>query len=337
VTAETASTPLHLGLNQLRPSVHLAGCYHFRRDVSFQYRIPSHHLILIESGRIEAKTKNESFEAKAGDLICFPPAEWNEYKTHGPTLFYQAHIQFAQPPRHKLTPFLEGVGLLPTRVPLGEYFEEARILFESLCLEVTRVGVVHHLRMRAAIYELLAIIASVAGPESEAVQQLDPWLRMQQRLDATLNRDWRVEELASQMGLSTEHFIRQFKHHFGISPKAYHTRARLQEAARSLRGSLKSVKAVAYAMGFNDPKSFTRRFKQHLGVRPSDLRLHPKSEAVEGAATKRAIFPLNVHLLPPQSGTRALEQYFPKNRSRASRLPEPESIMDKLRHPEKYV
>jgi len=325
----------YLGINELRPTVHLAGCYHFKRDVWFHYRIPSHHLILVESGRIEAKTKDGSFEAKSGDLICFRSAEWNQYGTHSPTLFYQAHVDFAGPPRHKLTPFLEGIGPVPVCTSCGELFEDSRKLFETLCLQVTHMGVIHLLRMRAAICELLALVAEAIGPQQRTVRNLDPWLRIQQRLDSTLNKEVRIEELAQEMGLSTEHFIRQFKHHFGISPKAYHTRARLQEAARSLRTGQKSVKAVAYSTGFNDPKSFTRRFKQHLGVKPSDLRLNVPSQVL--AAAGKSIFPMNVHLLPPQTKLLALDRYLPRSKTPAPDLSQQDSILDKLRHPEHYV
>ena len=329
--------PHYLGLNELRPTVHLAGCYHFKRDVWFHYRIPSHHLILVESGRIEANTKDGRFEAKSGDLICFRPTEWNQYGTHTPTLFYQAHVEFARPPRHKLTPFLAGIGPLPVCLPMGEVFDDMRRAFESLCLEITHTGVIHQLRMRAAIYEMLAIVAEAIGPEPQPVRHIDPWLRTQQRLDSTLNKELKIEDLARQMGLSTEHFIRQFKHHFGTSPKAYHTRARLQEAARWLRGSDKSIKAIAYGLGFNDPKSFARRFKQHFGVKPSDLRLTAPSDSVDTSAASKKIFPMNVHLIPPQSSPLCLERYFPKRKGAELALPERDAILDKLRYPEKYV
>jgi len=329
--------PHYLSLNELRPTVHLAGCYHFKRDVWFHYRIPSHHLILIESGRIEANTKDSQFEAKSGDLICFRPTEWNQYGTHTPTLFYQLHVEFARPPRHKLTPFLTGIGPLPVCLPSGDVFDDMRKAFESLCLEITHTGVIHQLRMRAAIYEMLAIIAEVIGPEPQLVRQIDPWLRIQQRLDSTLNREPKIEDLARQMGLSTEHFIRQFKHHFGVSPKAYHTRARLQEAARWLRGGDKSIKAVAYGLGFGDPKSFTRRFRQHLGVKPSDLRLTAPSESADTSAAGKKVFPMNVHLLPPQTSPPCFDRYFPRGKADEPVLAQPEAIRDKLEHPEKYV
>lgn len=293
--------------------------------------------MLIESGRIQAQTKEGTFEANSGDLICFRPTESNQYGTHTPTLFYQAHVEFAGPPRHRLTPFLEGIGPLPVHVSLGESFDDMRKLFEMLCLGVTRAGVIHQLRIRAAIYEILAIVAEVSEPTREAVAHIDPWLRIQQRLDSTMQQGFKIDELACQMGLSTEHFIRQFKKHFSLSPKAYHTRARLEKAASALRGSDKSVKAVAYGLGFGDPKSFTRRFKHYFGVTPSDLRLSTPSEAAETPHANKRGFPMNVHLLPPNPSQHGFEQYMPR-RKRATPAPTKENeILDKLCHPEKYV
>src|SRR4051812_26490501 len=80
-----------LGAEELSPRVDLAGCWYFHDDVAHRYRIPSHHLILVESGEIKARTPYGSLAAKAGDLICFRPAEVNHYRNCGPTLFYQAH------------------------------------------------------------------------------------------------------------------------------------------------------------------------------------------------------------------------------------------------------
>ncbi|MCI0537011.1 MAG: hypothetical protein L0Z50_17490, partial [Verrucomicrobiales bacterium] len=196
------------------------GCYHFQRNVWFHYRIPAHHLMLIESGGIEAKTQESVFEAKAGDLICFRPSEWNQYGIHTPTFYYQAHVEFAGPPRHRLTPFLDGIGPLPVCLSLGEFFDDMRTLFETLCIEITHAGVIHQLRLRAAIYEILAIVAEAIGPKPEAVRHLDPWLRVQQRLDSTLHQELKIEELARQMSLSTEHFIRQFKHVHLLPPQS---------------------------------------------------------------------------------------------------------------------
>lgn len=324
-------------MNEMKPTLHLAGCYHYRRDVWFQYRVPSHHLILIESGHIEAKTKDGAFHAGARDLICFRPADLNQYGVHAPALYYQAHVEFASPPRHRLTPYLEGVGLLPVRVSLGESFEEMRKLFEVLCAEVPHTGVVHQLRIRAALFEILAVVATAVGPQQEEDARIDPWLRVQQRLDSTLHGKLRIEDLARQMELSTEHFIRRFKSRFGLSPKAYHLRARLQEAARSLRSGGQSLKTVAYNLGFSDPKSFARRFKHCLGVTPSDLRSSTLSAAAETVHSHKHGFPINVHLVPPPLNGSGFDRYLPKGRRPATTFAESDVILDKIRHPEHYV
>lgn len=257
--------------------------------------------MLIESGRIEARTPSRRFEAGAEDLICFPAAEYTEYTTRGHTLFYQTHIAFAPPPRHRLTPWLKEIGPLPLVVPLGKSFEAARRIFETLCVELGQEGSAHQLRVRAAVSELLAIIVDVSRSKRPNLRHLDDWQRARLRLDSDLAKPMSVGELASQMSISDEHFIREFKQRFGVSPKAYHTHARMREAALFLRNTDMRVKAIAYELGFSDPKSFMRIFKKHLGLSPSKLRsathMHLENVAKQG----KALFPVNKHVIPPNA------------------------------------
>jgi AraC-like DNA-binding protein len=310
-------------VDEIRPTVDLASYFSLENDPWMPYRVPSHHLILIEQGGIRARTPDGEFDAFAGDLICFRPAELNEYGTRGLTTFYQTHVGFAPPPRHRLTPWLgDGIGPLPLRVPMGYAMAEMRGLFETLCIELGQVGVPHELRVRAAILEILAVVARVltgsgTGHTTPARRRLDVWQRACVRL-ATPS-DVRVSDLAAQFGFTTDHFIRQFKRRFGVSPKAYQTQARMREAARLLRGTDGSIKSIAYALRFADPKSFARSFKQHLGVTPTDLR---KSAATSPAVPETRsllpdrLFKLNQHVLPPHAGPDWLKRWRP----RASRI-----------------
>jgi AraC-like DNA-binding protein len=335
---QTAKSPHVLAMNELKPTLHLAGCFHFRRDVWFQYRLPYHHLMLIESGRIKAETEDGVFHAGPRDLICFRPTDSIRYDAHAPAVFYQAVVQFASPPRQRLTPCLDGVGLLPVWVSLGESFEEMRKLFEVLCLEVPHTGAVHQLRISAALFDILAIVAAAVGPQEEAGARIDLWLRVQQRLNSTLDGKLRIADLARQMSLSTEHFIRRFKIHFGLSPKAYHMRARLQEAVRSLKGGSQSIKTLAYSLGFSDPTSFGRRFKHCMGVTPSDLRSSSSAADADAVPSRKQGFPINVHLVPPPlDWSNFIECYLPKGPRATTTVAESDVILDKIRHPEHYV
>ena len=290
------STQRYLALDELSPVVDLAGCWHYEHDQWSEYRIPSFHIMLVESGRLLNETPPRRFEARAGDLICLPPTEFNSYATRGATVYYQAHIAFAPPPRHRLGPWLDEAGPLPLHLPLHDSFNAMRQVFETLCIELGQGGSGPS-ASRAAVHEMLAIIIDVGRRRGSGIRHLDNWQRARLRPDPEWGANLKIEQLASKMGVSTDHFIRRFKQRFGMSPKVYQTHARLREAVRLLRSTEKSAKTIAYEMGFADPKSFFRLFKKHLGVVPSDLRLPGSRHAGKPLPVRsKSLFPINRHV-----------------------------------------
>lgn len=272
--------------------------------------------MLVESGRLINLTPPRRFEAGPGDLICLPPTEYNEYGNREPTVYYQAHIAFAPPPRHRLGPWLDGIGALPLHLPLRDAFPAMRRVFETLCLELDQAGPAHQLRVRAAVHEMLAIIIDVSRQRGPGIRHLDEWQRARQRLDSEWGSRLRIEQLAVQMGMSADHFIRRFKQRFGMSPKVYQTNARLREAVRLLRSTEKSAKTIAYELGFADPKSFFRIFKKHLGVVPSDLRLSGNPIPKLKPGRNKSLFPINHQVLPPHAGPQFETQWRVRKKQR---------------------
>jgi AraC-like DNA-binding protein len=311
----------YLTLDELSPTIHMAACFRWH-NVRHRYRIPSHHLLLIESGKLEAKTPQGSFEAKAGDLICFRPTDWNEYGTRGTAVVYEMHFEFAPPPRQRLTPTLDEFGPLPERVPLGAAFEEMRRVFEVICTEISQSGAIHRLRLRAAVHEMLALIVSVRRFDENKLQHLDRWQRLRLRFDSNPLAQFSIAQLAREMGLSRRYFSRVFRQRFGLTPKAYHVHARLREVTRLLRSTDKPIKTIAFEMGFADPRVLSRLFKHHLGVLPSDVRRGGNGEIpidgspASGKPATGQLFPINQHLLPPESDPQWKETYLPPKRQR---------------------
>ena len=81
--------------------------------------------------------------------------------------------------------------------------------------------------------------------------------------------DLSVEELARELGMSRVHLYKRLLQITGKSPIEFIRVIRLKRAAQLLRESQLHVSEVAYEVGFNQPKYFSRYFKEEFGVLPS--------------------------------------------------------------------
>ncbi len=85
-------------------------------------------------------------------------------------------------------------------------------------------------------------------------------------------KEFSLERLAEQAGLSRFHFQRLFKAATGVSPSRYHINLRMEEARRLLRETKMSVVDVALEVGYTDPSHFARLFRRETGLSPSEYR-----------------------------------------------------------------
>ena len=80
-----------------------------------------------------------------------------------------------------------------------------------------------------------------------------------------------VDELASQLAMSTSQFRRRLLATTGETPQGYITNIRMQKARYLLDTTPDmTILDVAKGCGYNDQSSFTRAFKRFFGVTPSD-------------------------------------------------------------------
>lgn len=77
-----------------------------------------------------------------------------------------------------------------------------------------------------------------------------------------------VAQMASQMGLSPEHFSRLFRRVNGQSPIQFIVGLRMTHARHLLRESSLSVGEIADRLGYADVYFFSRQFKEQVGVSP---------------------------------------------------------------------
>jgi signal transduction histidine kinase/ligand-binding sensor domain-containing protein/DNA-binding response OmpR family regulator len=82
------------------------------------------------------------------------------------------------------------------------------------------------------------------------------------------NGDFRIEDLASTLGVSRSVFFKKVKSLTGLAPVEFVRDIRLQRAAQLLSTGQFSVKEIAFRIGLSDMGYFRKCFRQRFGVNP---------------------------------------------------------------------
>ncbi|HEY5591950.1 MAG TPA: helix-turn-helix domain-containing protein, partial [Paludibacter sp.] len=87
------------------------------------------------------------------------------------------------------------------------------------------------------------------------------------------NFDLNIDLLATDLNMSRTVFFNKLKSLTGYSPVEFVREVRFERAAEYIRDTQLSVSEVSYKVGIEDPRYFSRCFKQKFGATPSEYRL----------------------------------------------------------------
>ena len=86
------------------------------------------------------------------------------------------------------------------------------------------------------------------------------------------SREWTLEELAQEVGLSRSAFHERFTLYLGQPPMQYLASWRIQLGASLLRESSRVVASIALEVGYESEAAFSRAFKRAVGMPPGAWR-----------------------------------------------------------------
>lgn len=159
-------------------------------------------------------------------------------------------------------------------------------------------------RIRRLSMDLAAMMLADPGASSQqeqvlsdlmiaVIERFTPWRTLSHRLaDIDRNRDrfdWRirravnlvrgqpqaahdVDSLAKEAGLSRAHFYRLFERSTNMTPHVYLNLLRMELAVKTVVHTDENLATVSANLGFSVPAHFTRFFRDHAGVSPSEFR-----------------------------------------------------------------
>jgi AraC family transcriptional regulator len=114
----------------------------------------------------------------------------------------------------------------------------------------------------------IRVLSSLETPVARG--SLPTWQarRVLVHVEANLCRRIPIRELAGLLNLSTSHFCRAFKCTFGVSPRDYVLRRRIEVAQGLMLTTSEPLVSIAVRCGMCDQPHFTRSFRRIVGVTP---------------------------------------------------------------------
>lgn len=103
--------------------------------------------------------------------------------------------------------------------------------------------------------------------------------RVREKIEANLDADLSLDNLAEETGYSRAHFLRMFRVATGLTPHQYVLDLRLRRAQDCLRQKNSSMIDIALSCGFSSQSHMTSVFRQRLEMTPGEFRRDVKSNS----------------------------------------------------------
>ena len=235
--------------------------------LNFQLHLPRklHGLVLVQKGKTRYVFQNRLvLETQPGALVYLPKG-WKYY------------VETLQATECICVNFhlLEDVTPEPWMFQPKKY-EHWEALYESLLRLWRYPAPGYQARCKSVLYDMLASVEEEQYakylPRDRKERIKNAILKMEEESRKGNNVD--IPWLAEQCNMSQTYFRRLFHDLYGVSPKQYILSVRLRWAKTMLKSTGDSVTEIAKSCGFDNVYYFSRAFRIHEGVSPSEYRKH---------------------------------------------------------------
>lgn len=237
-----------------------------------------YHVHFILSGRGTLEMAGNVYSLRRGQIFVTVPGVDVFYYSEPEDPWHYAWVSFNG---SKAELYLEKAGLTkecPVRELYGEPEEFLTIIEEIL--NHHEVTVANELTRTALLYQILALMVNSQNENLERQKKplphdYSPDVYVDNALNYIHNHyaHAKVSDIASYIGITRSYLTHIFKEKMEISPQEYLLSYRLEQGSRLLRTTGMSVQEVAESIGYENPLTFSKMFKNVYGLSPKNYRL----------------------------------------------------------------
>ena len=153
--------------------------------------------------------------------------------------------------------------------------EKIGLLFKKLFSSWVGKNKGYYFESLSLLYKILSELQKDASIPKQHDAKIKPAIDLIH--DRFLSDTFYVDQLAALCGIKDSYFTRLFKEKFGMSPKKYIIQLKINHACELLRSEQYSVRQIAELCNFSDLYFFSRQFKSHMGISPTEFAKKYKS------------------------------------------------------------
>jgi len=201
-----------------------------------------------------------------GEFVWLQPGVRHEFRNRDPAHPIQLyHLRFRPMRRGRVVRDAEQLRRAPGTSPLWPALEALRNEFRI-------GGRLSSLRLRAQLAAVLIQAGRFSRSASAARLTPAQCHLLETALEDAQGAELSPADLAARLQLNADYFRRLFRNTYGIPPRQWLVRRRLEAGADLLRESTSTVSEIAHLIGYLDVFQFSRRFKKEFGVSPLAFR-----------------------------------------------------------------
>lgn len=118
-------------------------------------------------------------------------------------------------------------------------------------------------------FELLRSIKGLHGTANTRTKRIREAMTF---IDQHFGDPISVDDIAERSGLSKYHFMHRFREQTGYTPVQYLTKVRIENAARLLQLSDRTIDEIAHQVGYANGNYFCKIFRKYVGCSPGTFR-----------------------------------------------------------------
>lgn len=227
-------------------------------------------LFVVTQGQLQLQIDACSYTANAGQVVLFDCQKPHDYRATTDTAFdwmlfngAQSNVFFAE-----LLARQGGKHVWSTPA-----VTELQDIFGQLLHACQTNRHLPETRSSALIYQALCHLLAAEPTATHAVQHIIEHAAAY--IDIHYATVLTVQDLATRFHLSSSHFTKCFRAQMGCSPYEYIILCRINRAKVLLATSDKTIKQIAYEVGYQSEENFVRSFHKKVGLSPSIFRHYP--------------------------------------------------------------